>query len=101
MIVDLSPVSFVDATAVQRFEELRDTLAARGIKLGTARARRQLGSVFEADWLAERRVAATSSTFPTLRAALEAFAQAGAAAARTLDQPGGGDQTDPVVGPRA
>ena len=100
VIVDLSPVSFVDATAVQRFEELRDALAARGIKLGTARAKRQLGSVFEADWLAERRAAAISSAFPTLRAALEAFAEAREAAARTLDQPGGGDQTDRAVGPR-
>ena len=34
VIVDLSPVNFVDATAVQRFDELREELAAQGVTLG-------------------------------------------------------------------
>ena len=34
VIVDLSPVSFVDATAVQRFDELREELEARGVAWG-------------------------------------------------------------------
>ena len=43
VIVDLSPISFVDATAVQRFDELREELAtARGIRSAVARAKRQL-----------------------------------------------------------
>ena len=42
VIVDLSPVSFVDATAMQRFDELREELAAQGITLGVAHAKRQL-----------------------------------------------------------
>ena len=100
VIVDLSPVSFVDATAVQRFEELREELAAQGITLGTARAKRQLGSAFVGDWLAERRAATAATAFPTLRAAVEAFAQTRETMARKLDRPDGGDQSGRADEPR-
>ena len=66
VIVDLSPTSFVDATAVQRFDELRQELEARGIRLGTVHAKRQLGANFEKRWVAERH-AAEVLAFPTLR----------------------------------
>ena len=79
VIVDLSPVSVVDATAVQRFDELREELAAEGVTLGTARAKHQLGTAFEAHWLARRRAAAAAPTFPTLRSAVQAFEEARAA----------------------
>ena len=39
VIVDLSPVSFVDATAVQRFDELREELTAQGVTLALARVK--------------------------------------------------------------
>ena len=42
VIVDLSPVNFVDATAVQRFDELRRSCGTRH-PLGMAHAKRQLG----------------------------------------------------------
>jgi MFS superfamily sulfate permease-like transporter len=71
VIVDLSPVNLVDATAVQRFGELREELAAQGITLGVARAKRQLGRAFEQPWLAENQ--ARIPAFPTIRAAIEAF----------------------------
>lgn len=71
VIVDLSPVSLVDATALQRFRELREELAGRGITLGVAHARRQLRRAFDRRWLAER--ADRTRTFPTLRSAVRAF----------------------------
>ena len=43
VVVDLSPTSLVDATAVQRFDELREELAARGVDLGDG-ARRNASS---------------------------------------------------------
>jgi sulfate permease, SulP family len=105
VIVDLSPVSFVDATAVQRFDELREELAAQGVTLGITRVKRQLGSMFEARWLEQRRSAAATLTFPTLRSAVQTFEEASAAGAighidagkasdpSTLDQPLGRDHT--------
>jgi MFS superfamily sulfate permease-like transporter len=81
VIVDLSPVSFVDATAVQRFDELREELAAQNVTLGLARVKHQLGSAFQARWLEQRRSAAATLTFPTLRSAVQAFEEASAAGA--------------------
>jgi sulfate permease, SulP family len=79
VIVDLSPVNFVDATAVQRFDELREGLAAQGITLGVAHAKRQLRRDFEPRWVAERRTATASLAFPTIRSAVQAFIAASAA----------------------
>ncbi|MGD9507340.1 MAG: SulP family inorganic anion transporter [Geminicoccaceae bacterium] len=79
-VVDLSPVSFVDATALQRFDELRQDLAGQGITLGVAHAKRQLGRAFERRWLAARR--GRTRMFPTLRAAVRAFEEAAAAPER-------------------
>jgi high affinity sulfate transporter 1 len=80
VVVDLGPVSVVDATAVQKFDQMRAELAARGITLAVARARRQLGRTFEAAWLDRRRAAAPPPSFPTLRAAVQAFEVASAPA---------------------
>ena len=79
VIIDLGPVSVVDATAVQRFDELREELAAQGIRLGVAHAKRQLDRAFAMQWLRRRRSAAPNPTFPTLRSAVLAFEQAMAA----------------------
>jgi sulfate permease, SulP family len=76
VIVDLSPTNLVDATAVQRFDELREELAARGVALGTARAKRQLSGRFQTRWVAERRAAGATLAFPTLRSAVRAFEEA-------------------------
>ena len=56
VIVDLSPVNFVDATAVQRFDELREELTAQGVTLVLARVKRQLGGIFQAPWLEQRAI---------------------------------------------
>lgn len=71
VVVDLSPVSLVDATALQRFDELRQDLAAQGIALAVAHAKRQLGRTFERRWLAEH--LGRTRMFPTLRSAVRAF----------------------------
>ena len=65
VIVDLSPVSFVDATAVQRFDELREELTTQGVTIVLARVKRQLGGIFRAPWLEQRRSATAALTFPT------------------------------------
>ena len=80
MIVDLSPVSFVDATAVQRFDELREELTAQGVTVALARVKPQLGGIFQAPWLEQRRSAAAALRFPSLRSAVQAFEEASAAA---------------------
>ena len=107
MIVDLSPVNFVDATAVQRFDELREELTAQGGTLVLARVKRQLGGIFQTGWLEKRRTATAALTFPTLRSAVQAFEEASAAGTTgrgdaaegcspaALEQPTGGDPTGP------
>ena len=112
VIVDLSPVNFVDTTAVQRFDELREELAAQGITIVMARVKRQLGGIFEAPWLEQRRSATAALTFPSLRSAVQAFEEASAAGAIgrseagepcdavVLNQPMGPDHSGPSNGAR-
>ena len=64
VVVDLSPVSVVDVTAMQRFAELREELARRGVTLAVARARRQLLAGFERRWVEEERMEAALPSFP-------------------------------------
>jgi SulP family sulfate permease len=78
VIVDLAPVNVVDATAVQRFDELREELAAQGVTLGIARAKHQLGRAFDPRWV-EQRLSAAPPAFPTLTSAVRAFLAAQAA----------------------
>lgn len=81
VVVGLSPVNVVDATALQRFDELREQLVAEGVTVGMARAKRQLGHAFDRDWLAAR--VGRTVAYPTLRSAIRAFqaAQRGRGAA--------------------
>jgi high affinity sulfate transporter 1 len=73
VIVDASPINWVDATALQRLDELHSELAARGIKLGTARARLSLNRAFNPSWVAQRQPGMQLREFPTLKAAVRAF----------------------------
>lgn len=73
VVVDASPVNWIDATALQRLDELRAELAARGIMLGIARARRSLNRAFNPSWVAQRLPAVDLRRFPTLKAAVHAF----------------------------
>ena len=74
VVVDLSPVSIIDSTALNRFEDLRDELQLRdGITLAVARARQQLAKHFDPSFIAERMAAGQTLFFPTLRAAVKAY----------------------------
>jgi MFS superfamily sulfate permease-like transporter len=72
-IIDASPINWIDATAVQRLDELQSELAARGITLGVARAKLSLGRAFDPDWVSQRLAATGLHRFPTLKAAVNAF----------------------------
>ena len=73
VIVDASPINWVDATAVQRLDELQSELAAQGITFGVARAKLSLGRAFDPSWLSQRLAATGLRRFPTLKAAVRAF----------------------------
>jgi SulP family sulfate permease len=81
VVVDASPVNWIDATALQRLDELRAELAARGIMLGIARARHSLNRAFNPTWVAQRLLAMDLRRFPTLKAAVHAFQRHKAGAA--------------------
>jgi SulP family sulfate permease len=73
IIVDASPINWVDATAVQRLDELQSELAAQGITLCVARAKLSLGRAFDPNWVSQRLAATGVPRFPTLKAAVHAF----------------------------
>jgi MFS superfamily sulfate permease-like transporter len=73
IIVDASPINWIDATALQRLDELRDELAGRGIMFGVARAKRSLNRAFNPSWAAQRLPAMGFRRFPTLKTAVHAF----------------------------
>jgi high affinity sulfate transporter 1 len=72
VIVDASPINWIDATALQRVHELSIELAAQGITLGVARAKLSLNRAFNPSWVAER-PGMGLRRFPTLKAAVQAF----------------------------
>ena len=73
VIVDASPINWIDATALQRLDELRRELAAQSITLGIARAKLSLNRAFNPTWVAQRRPETEMRRFPTLKAAVHAF----------------------------
>ncbi len=73
VIVDASPINWIDATAVQRLDELRGEMAAQGIVLGVARAKLSLLRAFDPSWVSQRLAATGLRRFPTLKAAVSAF----------------------------
>jgi high affinity sulfate transporter 1 len=73
VVVDASPVNMVDVTAVQKVDELRDVLAARGIELCFARGKTSLTRFFTGKWMEQRLEADKSHNFHTVRAAVDAF----------------------------
>lgn len=73
VVVDMSSVNVVDITAVQKFEELREELAARGIILATARVKRGLSRFFNHDWGVKHRERHAQYRFHTVKSAVRAF----------------------------
>jgi MFS superfamily sulfate permease-like transporter len=92
VVVDASPVNWIDATALQRLDELQSELAARGVTLGVARAKRSLGRAFNPSWVAQRPAATEFRLFPTLKTAVHAFERRKPAAADQATQ-----STSPTV----
>ena len=72
VVVDASPINLVDATAAQRVAELHAELAARGIALGVARAKRQLRRYFAPGWSGTF----PGTRFPTLKSAVRTYKDA-------------------------
>ncbi len=89
VVVDASPINVLDATAIQKIDELREELAAQGIVLAHARAKRSLARFFNGKWVAERRSEHKDYDFPTLRTAVKAFQKRPGAA----QQPDEGEET--------
>ena len=76
LVIDMSPVNAIDVTAVQRMMELQHELAAQGIVLALAHARRHLTGSFGRGWIDARRSSETAPRlFPSLRAAVKAYEQ--------------------------
>ncbi|MGF1660493.1 MAG: SulP family inorganic anion transporter [Rubrimonas sp.] len=73
VVLDLGPVSLIDATALMRFDDLRESLAKRGVTLAVARARRNLARAFRGDWARARLAARPTPVFDTLKTATAAF----------------------------
>jgi MFS superfamily sulfate permease-like transporter len=80
VILDASPINWIDATAVGHLDQLRRELAVRGIVFGIARARLSLNRAFNPSWIARRPAAMAFPRFPTLKAAVHAFERRSAAA---------------------
>jgi MFS superfamily sulfate permease-like transporter len=80
VILDASPINWIDATAVEHLDELRRELAGQGIVFGIARARLSLNRAFNPSWIAQRSDAMEFRRFPTLKAAVHAFERRNAAA---------------------
>ena len=73
VVVDASPINILDVTAVEKVGELRDELAAQGVVLAFARAKRSLARFFTGGWFDQVREANTAHNFTTVRAAVIAF----------------------------
>ena len=75
VVLDASSVNVVDATAVQKFDELREELAERGIVLVIARGKPNLAKFFRQSWSLKRQERLRAYAFPTLKGAVQAFNQ--------------------------
>lgn len=73
VVIDASPINIIDLTAVQKIDELHEDLAAQGIVLARARAKRSRARFFTGDWGKRRDEMQSDIDFPTLNSALKAF----------------------------
>ena len=74
VVVDASPISWIDATAVQRLDDLQSDLAERGLThAASPGAKLSLGRAFDPGWVAQRLASTGLRRLPTLKAAINAF----------------------------
>ena len=77
VVIDASPVNVVDATAVKKFDQLREELAARNIVLAVAGKKHNVQRMFEGAWVDARTELAKAHNFRTLKLAMHAFEHRG------------------------
>ena len=89
VVLDASPINWLDATAVEQLDELRSEFAAQGIVFAIARARLSLNRAFNPSWVAQRRPAAWNFEIPDTEGsgACVRAAQAGAEDVQTAEHP--------------
>jgi high affinity sulfate transporter 1 len=73
VVVDASSVNVVDITALQKFDELREELAAQGIVLATACVKQSLWRFLNPDWGVKHRELHAKYRFHTVKSAVRAF----------------------------
>ena len=73
VVIDASSINVVDITAIQKIDELREELAAQGIKLVSARVKQNLSKFFKQAWGAERMETHAKYRYDTLKSAVRAF----------------------------
>ena len=73
VVIDASSINVVDVTSLHKIDELREELAAQGIVLATARAKRNLWKLFNRDWGVKRRDLYAKYRFDTIKSAVRAF----------------------------
>ena len=73
VVVDASSINVIDITAYQKFDELREELAAQGIVLATARVKQSLWRFFNYDWRMKHRELHAEYRFHTVKSAVRAF----------------------------
>src|SRR5262249_39338021 len=73
VVIDANSINVMDFTAIQKVDELREDLAARGISLRFAHVKRSLGKFFSPHWLAHRGESRAAASYPNLTSAVEAF----------------------------
>ena len=73
VVVDASSINVIDITAYQKFDELREELAAQGIVLATARVKKSLWRFFNYDWRMKHRELHAEYRFHTVKSAVRAF----------------------------
>ncbi|MEH6361324.1 MAG: SulP family inorganic anion transporter [Amylibacter sp.] len=73
VIIDASPINILDLTAVQKIDVLHKELAARGILLARARAKRSRARFFSGGWGKQRDETQKERDFPTISDAIKAF----------------------------
>ena len=88
VVVDASAVNIVDSTAVHKYDDLREELAARGIILGVARIKPHLERFFKPTWWEQRRDVHSEYRFVTLKGAVQAFKKHRKTAAKAVGEVG-------------
>ena len=73
VIIDASSINVIDITALQKTDELRDELKARGILLGTACLKQNLSRFFNRDYGVKRDDRLAKYRFDTVKSAVRAF----------------------------